>query len=216
MPDARAVKLTRLKARRNIFAAETNDTSFFPQTQKVRVKMLFCAFLSLMIFQIVSCDLQNSFSVTSSSSPLPIPAFPLQFTGNLKIIAHLISEDSDYPPKIREMKIYYDYVNKLARADIASGYEAAKEYYRNYREKVEYMVRTPPINDCHRAYLGTLSLPFLTTHLSIQVRRCLFQTSVRRHMSGHELFRRLCAMSSFTMTSTLGLRSSSQQLLESQ
>jgi hypothetical protein len=57
------------------------------------------------------------------------------------------------------MKIYYDYIEKRARADIEEGYEAAKTYIRRYDNKNEYMIRLPPISDCSRAYLGE-KMPF--------------------------------------------------------
>lgn len=85
--------------------------------------------------------------------------FPLQFSGNLEITSHLIAEDSEYPPRTRRMTIFYDYINKRARADIEAGYEAAKFYIRRYDTKQEYMVRLPPIDDCKRSYLGE-SMPF--------------------------------------------------------
>ena len=89
----------------------------------------------------------------------PAPSFPLQFSANLEITAHLISPDSEYPPRVRRMSIYYDYVNKLARAELESGYEAAKVYIRRYDQNNEYMVRLPPIHDCKRSYLGEV-MPF--------------------------------------------------------
>jgi hypothetical protein len=57
------------------------------------------------------------------------------------------------------MSIHYDYLHKLARADIEEGYEAAKTYYRHYDTNNEYMVRHAPIGDCKRAYLGEV-MPF--------------------------------------------------------
>lgn len=57
------------------------------------------------------------------------------------------------------MTIFYDYINKRARAEIEAGYEAAKVYIRRYDTKNEYMVRLPPINDCKRSYLGEV-MPF--------------------------------------------------------
>jgi hypothetical protein len=93
----------------------------------------------------------------TSSSPSLI--FPLQFAGTVIITSHLIDESSEYPPRTRQMTIYYDYINKKARADIESGYEAAKVYIRHYHTKNEYMVRLPPINDCKRSYLGEV-MPF--------------------------------------------------------
>lgn len=52
------------------------------------------------------------------------------------------------------MHIDYDYVNKMARADIKEGYEAEKTYIRRYDNENEYMIRAPPIDDCKRSYLG--------------------------------------------------------------
>lgn len=89
----------------------------------------------------------------------PSLVFPLQFTATLTITSHLIDEASEYPPKRRFMTVYYDYINKKARADIEAGYEAAKIYYRRYDQKNEYMVRLQPINDCKRSYLGEV-MPF--------------------------------------------------------
>eukprot|EP01036_Dinobryon_divergens_P047514 gene47514-63700_t len=83
----------------------------------------------------------------------PSPSFPLQLSANIEISAHLIEESQEYPPKKRRMTIYYDYIHKLARADIDEGYEAAKSYIRRYDAKQEYMVRHPPIEDCKRSYL---------------------------------------------------------------
>jgi hypothetical protein len=51
----------------------------------------------------------------------PVPFFPLQFSAEISITAHLIEEDSEYPPRMRKMRVYYDYINKLARADIDAG-----------------------------------------------------------------------------------------------
>mmetsp|Transcript_14529 Transcript_14529/g.32033 ORF Transcript_14529/g.32033 Transcript_14529/m.32033 type:complete len:226 (-) Transcript_14529:1348-2025(-) len=89
----------------------------------------------------------------------PALAFPLQFSATLQITSGLIEEESEYPPKRRHMTIYYDYINKKARADIEAGYEAAKIYIRRYDQKKEYMVRLPPIDDCKRSYLGEV-MPF--------------------------------------------------------
>ncbi len=86
-------------------------------------------------------------------------AFPLQLTADLTIIAHLVAEASEYPPRERYLSIAYDYTNKVARADIAKGFEAAKTYIRRYDEKQEYMVRPEPIEDCKRSYLGEV-MPF--------------------------------------------------------
>ena len=101
--------------------------------------------------------LQQQQGSTVDSNIFPI--FPLQFTATLKITSNLIDENNDYPPRYRQITIYYDYINKKARADIEAGYEAAKIYIRRYDKKNEYMIRLPPINDCKRAYLGEV-MPF--------------------------------------------------------
>lgn len=100
-----------------------------------------------------------------------VTIFPLQLSAQLTITSHLLqsNQSSDtsseeryqesYPPSVRHIKVYYDYINKLARADIEAGYEAAKTYIRRYDQKIEYMVRLPPINDCKRSYLGEV-MPF--------------------------------------------------------
>jgi hypothetical protein len=96
---------------------------------------------------------------TWAPNPGDPPAFPLQFSATLQITSGLIEEESEYPPKRRHMSLYYDYINKKARADIEAGYEAAKIYIRRYDLKKEYMVRLPPIDDCKRSYLGEV-MPF--------------------------------------------------------
>ena len=88
-----------------------------------------------------------------------IASFPLKVTADIRITAHQVDESSDYPPRIRNMKVYYDYLGKKCRAEIDEGYEAAKVYIRRYDLKNEYMVRLPPIDDCKRSYLGD-KMPF--------------------------------------------------------
>lgn len=75
-----------------------------------------------------------------------VAKWPLQVSLKLKIIAHLVPEDSEYPPHSREMQIYYDYLNKKARVNIASGYEAEKVYIRRYDDTNEYMVSSLNFN----------------------------------------------------------------------
>lgn len=97
--------------------------------------------------------------IRGSGADTTAATFPLQFSANLAITSHLISDDSTYPPKQRRMTLYYDYVNKKARADIEAGYEAAKAYIRSYDSENEYMVRFTPIDDCKRSFLGE-TMPF--------------------------------------------------------
>jgi len=98
-------------------------------------------------------------SILLASGMPVVPQFPLQFSANLTITAHLIEEESTYPPRVRRMSLYYDYLAKRARADLEAGYEAAKIYVRRYDLNSEYMVRLPPIGDCKRAHLGEV-MPF--------------------------------------------------------
>jgi hypothetical protein len=99
--------------------------------------------------------LLNSHGSTSQSSA-PSPILPLQFIANLTVKSTVNPDNSEYPPGERRLKIYYDYLNERARADISEGYEASKTYIRQYGLNREYMVRHPPIRDCKRSYLGDL------------------------------------------------------------
>lgn len=105
------------------------------------------------IFGII-CTLFNA------ANSAPELYYPLQLSASIVITSHLIDPENDYPPRTRSLQIYYDYINKRARADIAAGYEAEKVYLRLYGDKKEYMIRAPPISDCKRSYLGdSMPLP---------------------------------------------------------
>jgi hypothetical protein len=97
-----------------------------------------------------------AFILTLASAAEPKAKFPLQLSADISITAHLIPEEQTYPPRIRKMRIYYDYLGKRARADIAPGYEAEKTYIRRYDLEKEYMIRAAPIDDCKRSYLGEI------------------------------------------------------------
>jgi hypothetical protein len=92
-------------------------------------------------------------------TPVKMAKFPLQVSFNMTITAHQIEVESEFPPRVRKMGIYYDYVNGRVRADIAGGYEAEKVYIRRYDAQREYMIRMPPLSDCKRSYLGEI-LPY--------------------------------------------------------
>lgn len=119
-----------------------------------RAASLSCSLLLVLQAATVLCHAQAPAAAGSH-----YPVFPLQLSADIEITAHLIDPDSEYPPRVRRMSIYYDYVNKLARADIEEGYEAAKTYIRRYDTNHEYMVRHAPIGDCKRSYLGEV-MPF--------------------------------------------------------
>ncbi len=108
----------------------------------------------LCIFMFMVCTILVTLAIFTLADTNPKATFPLQFSGNLEITAHLIGEDSMYPPHKRRMTLYYDYVNRKARAEVEAGYEAAKYYIRRYDSENEYMVRLPPIDDCKRSFLG--------------------------------------------------------------
>ena len=96
------------------------------------------------------------FSGEASEGQVRVAKFPLQCSFNVTITANQVSDaENAFPPRVRTIGVYYDYVNKRGRADIQEGYEAAKVYLRRYEEGVdmEYMVRLPPIDDCKRSNL---------------------------------------------------------------
>ncbi|OQR88438.1 hypothetical protein THRCLA_10329, partial [Thraustotheca clavata] len=72
---------------------------------------------------------------------------------------HLLDADVEYPPRLRRMKIRYDYDKKVARADILAGFDKGKTYIRRYDTKKEYMVKYGEYKTCERAYLGE-EMPF--------------------------------------------------------
>lgn len=100
-----------------------------------------------------------AFEVRIASAAAPAPAFPLQLTADVKVIANMVEEGSEYPPRERTMKVYYDYIKKRARVDIDEGYEVEKTYIRRYDLENEYMIRYSTIKDCKRSYLGE-TMPF--------------------------------------------------------
>lgn len=114
-------------------------------------------FFSLCMLLLPVPSLINAQATQSDGGKYPV--FPLQLSADVEITAHLVAHDSEYPPRVRRMSIHYDYLNKVARADIEEGYEAAKTYIRRYDTNNEYMIRHPPIDDCKRSYLGEV-MPF--------------------------------------------------------
>ncbi|KAJ0405443.1 hypothetical protein P43SY_005062 [Pythium insidiosum] len=108
------------------------------------------------------------------------PALPRQFQAELAIVSHLTDPRQSYPPSRREMRVLYDYDNKLARADVLEGHDAGKSFMRvlydydnklaradvleghdagksfvrRYDVKKEYMVKHGKYRKCERAYLG--------------------------------------------------------------
>ncbi|KAJ0410740.1 hypothetical protein ATCC90586_006843 [Pythium insidiosum] len=82
------------------------------------------------------------------------PALPRQFQAELAIVSHLTDPRQSYPPSRREMRVLYDYDNKLARADVLEGHDAGKSFVRRYDVKKEYMVKHGKYRKCERAYLG--------------------------------------------------------------
>jgi len=123
-------------------------------------------------FDVSSCRVDNImqyislilYFLAAVALATPIARFPLRISADIQITAHQIPKGQAYPPRLRNLKIYYDYIGKRARAQISEGYEAAKIYIRRYDQKNEYMVRLPPIGDCKRSYLGeTMPFPDIPT-----------------------------------------------------
>jgi hypothetical protein len=124
--------------------------------------------LTILWLWISALSLAITSSLPAHNETSLIFSFPLQFSARITITSHLIEANNGdvdaYPPKTRSMVVYYDYPNRLARADLEAGYEAAKVYIRRYDDaKAEYMIRLPPINDCKRAYLGE-AMPYPVIH----------------------------------------------------
>jgi hypothetical protein len=115
-------------------------------------------FSFVLIFSLMAMVLH----VSLVASEEKVAKFPLQLSFNLKITAHQIDADNEFPPRVRKMEIHYDYINSRARANMEPGFEAEKTYIRRYDNKNEYMVRMPPLNDCKRSYLGeTMPYPLI-------------------------------------------------------
>ena len=88
-----------------------------------------------------------------------LPAFPLQFVTRVKTTAHLIDESLEYPPRYGEKLVFYDYINKRAKAAILSGLDAGKNYTRRIDLQQEYRVRGPPHATCDRSYASDEKMP---------------------------------------------------------
>lgn len=99
------------------------------------------------------------FAFSKCAETAPQLRFPLQFSASVAITANAIPAAQKYPPRHRKLRVWYDYPQKRAKAEIEGGYEAAKLQLRRYDLGNEYMVRHDPINDCTRSYLGD-KMPF--------------------------------------------------------
>lgn len=84
-------------------------------------------------FAALLLPLSCCFSLSAAASDAtPRLQFPLQFSATLRITADTIPETQRYPPRHRRMRVWYDYVQKLAKAEVEAGYEAAKLQLRRY------------------------------------------------------------------------------------
>jgi hypothetical protein len=98
---------------------------------------------------------------------------PTQFSAEVEIVAHLVNRSSSYPPWLTRMRLHYDQLRGLARADIQEGHQAGKLFLRRYDkvgsprqfprpalksdisgQKWEYMVKAGIYPECRRSYLG--------------------------------------------------------------
>lgn len=87
-----------------------------------------------MVHRLAFCAAALVVAVSSAAAP----KFPLQFSADLEITAHLVDKTKDYPPWLRKIKINYDYIQKLARAEISHGYEAGRTYVRRYDQVIHH------------------------------------------------------------------------------
>lgn len=91
----------------------------------------------------------------SSTTPPAFPTLPLQFSGIVLMTANLINEDEEYPPRLRKLRVDYDFVAGKVKSTVLTGYHAGRTYIRRYDIKKEYMIRDTGISpECRRAYLG--------------------------------------------------------------
>lgn len=67
-----------------------------------------------------------------------LPTLPLQFSADIEITAHLVDRTQDYPPWLRKIRLNYDFVKKLARAEILQGYDQGKIYIRRYDQVMKF------------------------------------------------------------------------------
>ncbi|GLE05489.1 hypothetical protein PINS_up014512 [Pythium insidiosum] len=79
----------------------------------------------------LACVLHAATAVATSVGREP-PVLPRQFQAELAIVSHLTDPRQSYPPSRREMRVLYDYDNKLARADVLEGHDAGKSFVRRY------------------------------------------------------------------------------------
>ncbi|CAM9472755.1 unnamed protein product, partial [Discosporangium mesarthrocarpum] len=82
------------------------------------------------------------------------PSFPLQFSANLEVTAHMVDRSVEYPPWLRRMELNYDFEQRRAKVVIREGLDAGKTYLRLYDAKREYMIREGDFPVCRRSYLG--------------------------------------------------------------
>ncbi|CAM9950116.1 unnamed protein product [Ascophyllum nodosum] len=82
------------------------------------------------------------------------PQFPTQFSATVEITSHLVDRTREYPPRRREMRVWYDYVAGRAKVAVTEGLLAGKIFLRIYASKKEYMIRGGDYASCRRSYLG--------------------------------------------------------------
>ena len=153
----------------------------------------------------------ETFNIGELSSKPRDLRFPLQFSASIKITANTIPETQEYPPRwyfvllafwstilscnlhlwklirYRTMHVAYDYLQKLAKAEIEEGYEAAKLHLRRY-DKVGTWFWFCNKKKCSRSYLTTRKTNTWSDMLRstiaadrIWVKRCPFQICLQMH-----------------------------------
>ncbi|CAM9450145.1 unnamed protein product, partial [Chrysoparadoxa australica] len=80
--------------------------------------------------------------------------FPLQFTGDVEVTAHMVDRSKSYPPWLKKVKVDYDYNAGQAKAIVVEGLDSGKTFIRRYDTKREYMIQGGDFPVCRRSYLG--------------------------------------------------------------
>ncbi|CAM9559731.1 unnamed protein product [Scytosiphon promiscuus] len=94
---------------------------------------------------------------------------PRQFSAHVRITSHMVDQDKEYPPWIRELEIAYDNVAERAKIVVTKGLGAGKTFLRLYTLNMEYMIREGQYPACRRSYLGEIMpLPELPSTASFQ------------------------------------------------
>ncbi|KAL7684996.1 hypothetical protein Plhal304r1_c033g0105671 [Plasmopara halstedii] len=106
------------------------------------------------------------------SSAQSAPQLPHQFQAEVHVLSHLTNPRQEYPTSIKKMKIQFDLIHQVARAEILEGDDTGKTFVRRYDEKREIMVKGGEFRKCERAYLGDAipepRIPFIQKFVAME------------------------------------------------